>query len=188
MARRKAAPKRVIIADPLFESVLLAKFINNVMQRGKKSVAEGIVYHALDIVVQRLRQQPGKGVEASDTKGKETSEGSDGSIFADAGARRLALESFKKVMDGLGPMVEVKSRRVGGATYQVPVEVAANRKLALAMRWLIEYAKKRHEKTMVQRLAAEILDALDGRGGAMRKREETHKMAKANQAFAHYRY
>lgn len=135
---------------------MLAKFINVVMEHGKKSVAERIVYGALDTVAER--------------------------------AHADALESFTKALDNIRPVVEVKSRRVGGATYQVPVEVRPHRRTALAMRWLVESARKRGEKSMGQRLAGEVLDAIESRGNAVKKREETHRMAEANKAFSHYRW
>ncbi|QTS83787.1 30S ribosomal protein S7 [Coxiella endosymbiont of Amblyomma nuttalli] len=184
MARRKAAPKREIIPDPLFRSELLAKFINAVMRNGKKSVAEKIVYGALGVVA-RLVQ--GK---FSDGNG-ESGEGKKhffGNIRMDGGARAVALETFRTALSNVMPSVEVKSRRVGGSTYQVPVEIRAVRRQTLAMRWLSEYANQRNEKTMTLRLASEILDAVENRGGAVKKREEVHRMAKANQAFAHYRW
>lgn len=174
MARRKAAPKREILPDPLFCSELLAKFINTVMRNGKKSVAEHIVYGALDVVAKHVR-------------GKAMGE-SRGNIRVDEKTRTVALDTFKEALGNVMPSVEVKSRRVGGSTYQVPVEIRAVRRQALAMRWLSEHANKRSEKTMILRLANEILDAVENRGGAIKKKEEVHRMAKANQAFAHYRW
>ncbi len=162
MARRKAAAKRTILPDPMFGSDLLARFINVLMCNGKKSVAEKIVYGALQKVVEQ--------------KNKATNQ------------QNSALELFEKALDILKPTVEVRSCRVGGATYQVPVEVQPNRGVALAMRWLVKAANARSEKGMVLRLAGEFLDIYDGKGGAVRKREDVHKMAKANQAFAHYRW
>jgi len=156
MSRRKSADRRTILPDPKFGSEKLAKFMNMVMERGKKSTAEGIVYEALDVIA-----------------GKK---GGD------------AMETLDKALDNVRPMVEVKSRRVGGATYQVPVEVRPTRQQALAMRWLIEAARARTEKSMPQRLAAELMDASDNRGSAVKKREEVHRMADANKAFAHYRW
>lgn len=190
MSRRKAAPKRVILPDPLFKSELLAKFINSVMTSGKKSIAEHIVYGALDIVSQ-------KGQKAATAKSEEDDDGSEGgsggaklkgNIRSSEDVRLAALETFKQALENITPVVEVKSRRVGGSTYQVPMEIRAVRRSALAMRWLVEFANKRGEKTMVIRLANEILDAVEGRGGAVKKREDVHRMAKANQAFAHYRW
>lgn len=189
MARRKAAPKREILPDPLFRSELLAKFMNAVMRNGKKSVAENIVYGALDIVTKRIRrrtEREGSSEECSDTTGNRRR--LKGDIYLDATTRSVALEIFKKALGNLMPSVEVKSRRVGGSTYQVPVEIRAVRRQALAMRWLTEYANKRNEKTMTLRLANEILDAVENRGGAVKKKEDVHRMAKANQAFAHYRW
>jgi len=193
MPRRKQAPKRAILPDPLFHSELLAKFINSVMRSGKKSLAEQIVYGALDNVMKKL-QSSGKNV-VKDKDGDREDAGQSvqgkpvtGDIRDSAEAREVALGAFKKALDNITPSVEVKSRRVGGSTYQVPVEIRTSRRAALAMRWLVEYSNKRSEKTMVMRLANEILDALDGRGGAVKKREDVHRMAKANQAFAHYRW
>jgi len=134
----------------------VAKFVNNLMRKGNKSVGERIIYGAFDQVEQRLKDDP--------------------------------LKIFKKALDNVKPVVEVKSRRVGGATYQVPVEVRQDRRVALAMRWLIDYSKNRGEKTMVEKLAGEIMDAASNRGNAVKKREDTHKMAEANKAFAHYRW
>ncbi|MDX1252917.1 MAG: 30S ribosomal protein S7 [Gammaproteobacteria bacterium] len=156
MSRRRVAAGRVILPDPKFGSEMLAKFVNVVMKSGKKSVAEGIVYGALD--------QIGK-------KG-----------------RGDALEVFSQALENIRPVVEVKSRRVGGATYQVPVEVRPARRTALAMRWLTDAARSRSEKTMGMRLAAEIMDAYESRGTAVKKREDTHRMAEANKAFAHFRW
>ena len=193
MARRKAAPKREILPDPLFKSKMLAKFINSVMRCGKKAVAEAAVYGALDNVVKTL-----KSTKKLDTVIKTDEEGDGGKggaalkptgdIRVDEASRTAALNAFKAAIDNITPQVEVKSRRVGGSTYQVPVEIRATRRSTLAMRWLVEYANKRNEKTMAVRLANEIMDALENRGGAVKKREDVHRMAKANQAFAHYRW
>ena len=186
MSRRKQAPKRVILPDPLFHSELLAKFMNAVMCSGKKSVAERIVYGALNIVVQKIGH--GKREEAGSAENHAANAGALGSIHDSERARKLALGHFKTALDNIMPSVEVKSRRVGGSTYQVPVEIRLPRRMALAMRWLVEYSNRRNEKTMILRLAHEIIDALDGRGGAVKKREDVHRMAKANQAFAHYHW
>ena len=159
MSRRSQAPTRTILPDPKFNSVLLAKFMNMVMERGKKSVAERIVYGALDRIAERTGRQPDQ-----------------------------AIELLTLALDNVKPMVEVKSRRVGGATYQVPIEVRAQRRQTLAMRWVIEAATARSEKSMAQRLASELLEASENRGAAVRKREDTHRMADANKAFAHYRW
>ena len=159
MSRRAAAPTRSILPDPKFNSVLLAKFMNMIMERGKKSVAETIVYGAIDKI--------------ADKTGRPSDQ---------------ALDVLTLALDNVKPMVEVKSRRVGGATYQVPVEVRATRRQTLAMRWVIEAAQARSEKSMSQRLAAELLEASENRGAAVRKREDTHRMADANKAFAHYRW
>jgi small subunit ribosomal protein S7 len=156
MARRRVAAKRVVLADPKFHDEMVAKFINMVMSSGKKSVAEQIVYGALDQVVEKLKGEP------------------------------VAL--LTAALDNVRPMVEVKSRRVGGATYQVPVEVRADRRTALAMRWIVDAARKRGEKSMQRRLAGELLDASERKGSAVKKREDTHRMAEANKAFAHYRW
>ena len=159
MSRRSQAPTRTILPDPKFNSVLLAKFMNMVMERGKKSVAERIVYGAID----RMAEKTGRPAEQT-------------------------LDLLTQALDNVKPMVEVKSRRVGGATYQVPVEVRAQRPQTLAMRWVIEAATARSEKSMAQRLASELLEASENRGAAVRKREDTHRMADANKAFAHYRW
>lgn len=177
MSRRKAAPKRQILPDPLFGSELIAKFINSVMVQGKKSLAEKIVYGALQKLVER---------ESGEQGGEGGSGGSN--IRQSSSSREKALQAFEKALENVSPTVEVKSRRVGGSTYQVPVEVRPQRRMALAMRWLVDYASSRNEKTMSVRLANEIFDAIHERGGAIKKREDVHKMAKANQAFAHYRW
>lgn len=156
MPRRREVPKRETLPDPKYGSKLVAKFINNVMRKGKRSVAERILYDAFDIIGQRTKQDP--------------------------------LEVFKKALDNVKPMVEVKSRRVGGSTYQVPVEVRTNRRVALAFRWIITYAQSRSEKSMTHKLAGELLDAANSRGASFKKREDTHRMAEANKAFAHYRW
>ncbi len=158
MSRRHRAEKREILPDPKFGDLVLGKFMNVLMFQGKKSVAERIVYGALDKITKVL-------------KGAEN-----------------ALELFHKALNNVRPYLEVRSRRVGGATYQVPVDVRPERGVALAMRWLIKAARARGEKTMIDRLAGEILDALNNRGGAIKKREDTHRMAEANKAFAHYRW
>ncbi|MDE2294570.1 MAG: 30S ribosomal protein S7 [Gammaproteobacteria bacterium] len=159
MSRRAAAPHRTILPDPKFGNDMLAKFINMVMERGKKSVAEKIVYGAID----RIGDKTGR-------------PGGD------------AIAVLQQALDNVKPVVEVKSRRVGGATYQVPVEVRTNRRQTLAMRWVIEAAGDRSEKSMSHRLAAELMEAAENRGAAVRKREDTHRMAEANKAFAHYRW
>ncbi|MFD2835905.1 30S ribosomal protein S7 [Azotobacter vinelandii] len=157
MPRRRVAAKREILDDPKYGSQILAKFMNHVMESGKKAVAERIVYGALDTVKSRKNSDP--------------------------------LEIFeKKALDAIAPLVEVKSRRVGGATYQVPVEVRPSRRNALAMRWLVDSARKRGEKSMALRLAGELLDASEGKGAAVKKREDVHRMAEANKAFSHYRF
>jgi small subunit ribosomal protein S7 len=156
MPRRREVPKREILPDPKFGSVDLSKFMNVVMESGKKAVAERIIYGALEQVEQKTGKDP--------------------------------LEVFTVALNNVKPMVEVKSRRVGGANYQVPVEVRPVRRMALAMRWLKESARKRSEKSMAQRLANELLEASEGRGGAMKKRDEVHRMAEANKAFSHFRF
>ena len=156
MPRRREIPKREILPDPKYSSVDVAKFVNVLMQAGKKSVAERIIYGALEQIKKKTSKDP--------------------------------LEVFTQAVNNVKPTVEVKSRRVGGANYQVPVEVRPVRRMALAMRWLREAARKRGEKSMGQRLAAELLEASEGRGGAVKKREEVHRMAEANKAFSHFRF
>ncbi len=156
MPRRREVPKRDILPDPKFGSVEVSKFVNAIMQDGKKSVAERIVYGAFDTIKEKTGKDP--------------------------------LEVFANAMNNVKPVVEVKSRRVGGANYQVPVEVRPSRRTALAMRWLREFARKRSEKSMGQRLAAEMLEAAENRGGAVKKRDEVHRMAEANKAFSHFRF
>jgi len=156
MPRRREVPKRTILPDPKFGSEMLTKFINMLMEDGKKSVAERIVYGALDQISEKTKAD--------------------------------ALEVLNNALDNVSPRVEVKSRRVGGATYQVPVEVRSVRRTTLAMRWMIDAARKRGEKSMARRLAGEIMDAAESRGSAVKKREDTHRMAEANKAFAHYRW
>ncbi len=156
MSRRSEAPKRAILPDPKFASEKLAKFVNMMMLNGKKSVAERIVYGALDIIESRGKGEP--------------------------------MQVLESALDNVSPSVEVKSRRVGGATYQVPVEVRPVRRSGLAMRWIIDAARKRGEQSMTQKLAGELMDAADSRGTAVKKREDTHRMAEANKAFAHYRW
>lgn len=175
MPRRKAATKRSTLPDPMYGSEKLARFINVVMRAGKRSIAERIVYTALDEAMKRLKKSKQGGAQ-----GKE-----DGGVVT---ANKDALEIFDKALNNIRPTVEVKSRRVGGATYQVPVEVDTDRGLALAMRWIVKAAKSRGEKTMILRLAAEMMDAHEGRGAAVKVRDDMHRMAKANQAFAHYRW
>ena len=159
MSRRAQAPVRTILPDPKFNSDMLAKFMNVVMKSGKKSAPERIIYGAID----RITEKTGK-------KGAD------------------AIEILSTALDNVKPVVEVKSRRVGGATYQVPIEVRATRRQTLAMRWVIEAGRDRSEKSMAFRLAHELMDAAENRGAAVRKREDTHRMADANKAFAHYRW
>ncbi len=194
MSRRKAAPKRFIMPDPLFKSQLLAKFINSVMCSGKKSIAEKIVYGALDEALEKYM----KTTKTPSKKQEEDEDGDKGGSFSlkhvtgdirtSNEAREAALELFKAALGKVTPTVEVRSRRVGGSTYQVPMEIRPTRRMALAMRWLVDCASKRNEKTMASRLANEMLDAVENRGSAVKKREDVHRMAKANQAFAHYRW
>lgn len=184
MPRRKAAIKREILPDPLYGSELLAKFINVVMRRGKKSLAEHIVYDALNEANKRLSKDKHGGKKDEDESGDQTG----GAGRLKTASSKEALDILDKALNNVRPTVEVKSRRVGGATYQVPVEVDPARGMALAMRMLTKAAKARSEKTMVARLAAEILDAIQGRGSAVKERDDMHRMAKANQAFAHYRW
>jgi len=159
MSRRTQAPKRVILPDPKYGSELLAKFMNMIMNDGKKSVAERIIYGALDRI--------------SEKGTAETTQ---------------SLEVLEQALENVKPMVEVKSRRVGGATYQAPIEVRPARRQTLAMRWVIEAARSRSEKSMAHRLAHELMDAADNRGTAVKKKEDTHRMAEANKAFSHYRW
>ena len=159
MSRRAQAPKRTILPDPKYGSELLAKFMNMIMNDGKKSVAERIIYGALDRISEKESQEGDK-----------------------------SLELLEQAIENVKPMVEVKSRRVGGATYQIPIEVRPVRRQTLAMRWLIEAARKRSEKSMAHRLAHELMDAADNRGTAVKKKEDTHRMAEANKAFSHYRW
>jgi len=156
MPRRRVVAKRETIPDPKFGNVTLAKFMNHVMISGKKSVAERIIYGALDIVKTKLNRDP--------------------------------LEVFDEALENIAPLVEVKARRVGGATYQVPVEVRASRRTALAMRWLVDFSRKRGEKSMPARLAGELIDASQSKGAAVKKREDVHRMAEANKAFSHFRF
>jgi small subunit ribosomal protein S7 len=192
MPRRKAAPRREILKDPLFGSILLAKFINTVMVDGKKSIAEKVVYGALDQVVKSIGhiggEGEGDGGEGSGGQGGGRKLPSSATIRNSEEARSAALKAFRKALENVTPVVEVKSRRVGGSTYQVPVEIRETRRVALAMRWLVEFAGQRSQKGMMMRLAQEIMDAIGGRGGAVKKRDDVHRMAKANQAFAHYRW
>ena len=155
--RRRAAPKRKIIPDSKYESEIIAKFMNQLMVDGKKSIAENIVYGAFEQL-------------EKDSKGEDL------------------VEVFKRILDKVAPVVEVRSRRIGGATYQVPVEVRSKRRTALAMRWLVEAARNRKEKSMPARLAAELKEAKDGKGSAVKKKEDMHRMAEANKAFAHFRF
>jgi len=156
MPRKGRVKRRQIPPDPKYNDVLLQKFINCVMRKGKKSLAEKIVYGALDIIKDRTKDDP--------------------------------LKVFKQAVENVKPVLETRPRRVGGATYQVPIEVRPERRISLAIRWIIQYAKERNERTMKERLAAELLDAFHNRGGAIKKREDTHRMAEANKAFAHYRW
>lgn len=156
MPRRREVPKRPVLPDPVYNDVLVTKFINGLMRKGKKSIAERIFYKALDIVQQRTGEEP--------------------------------LPIFKRAVENIKPTLEVKSRRVGGSTYQIPVEVRPVRRTTLAIRWIIQHAHERGEKTMQDRLAAEFIDASNRAGSSWKKREDTHKMAEANKAFAHYRW
>jgi len=156
MPRRAIIQRREVVPDPKYQSRLVAKFINTMMKRGKRSVAERMMYRALDVMGERSKQDP--------------------------------LKLFKQAVDNVKPALEVKSRRVGGSTYQVPVEVRPERRTALSMRWLVGFSRNRSEKTMQERLAGELLDAANNRGASVKKREDTHRMAEANKAFAHYRW
>jgi small subunit ribosomal protein S7 len=156
MPRKGTVERREVRADPIFANQLVEKFINCVMYEGKRTVAQGIVYDAFELIKQRSNDDP--------------------------------LKIFRKAVDNVKPVLEVKTRRVGGANYQVPVEVNKNRQTSLSLRWIIGYARARGEKSMVEKLAAELLDAANNRGGAIKKRDDTHRMAEANKAFAHYRW
>jgi small subunit ribosomal protein S7 len=157
MSRRRRAEKREVLPDPKFGDLIVTKFMNSIMYEGKKAVAEGIVYGAMDILADKRRDSE-------------------------------PLDTFHTALDNVAPSVEVRSRRVGGATYQVPVEVRPDRRRALAIRWLVTAARNRGENTMTEKLAGELLDASNNRGAAVKKREDTHKMAEANRAFSHYRW
>ena len=156
MSRRHRAEKREINPDPKFQNLVVSKFMNSIMYEGKKSVAEAIVYGALDVIEGKTKSNP--------------------------------VGVFQQALDNVMPAIEVRSRRVGGATYQVPVEVRTDRRQALGIRWIISAARERNEKTMMERLSAELLDASNNRGNAVKKREDTHRMAEANRAFSHYRW
>jgi small subunit ribosomal protein S7 len=156
MPRRRVVTKREVLPDPVYNSQLVTRFINSLMKRGKKTVAEQIFYGALEIIQEKTKDDP--------------------------------LKLFKRAVENVKPQVEVKSRRVGGSTYQVPVEVSPNRQLSLSIRWLVEYSRARGERSMREKLAGEFLDAANNRGGAMKKKDDTHRMAEANKAFSHYRW
>src|SRR5512136_1835330 len=156
MPRKREVRKREVLPDPKFRDSMIAKFINGLMRRGKKGLAERIFYGSLDIIKDRTHSDP--------------------------------IKIFSQAMDNVKPLIEVRPRRVGGATYQVPVEVRPERKTALAIRWIIGFSKQRSEKTMEEKLSAELMDAANNRGAAIKKKEDTHKMAEANKAFAHYRW
>jgi len=156
MPRRNRATKRRVLPDPIYNSVLVTKFINGVMWEGKKSVAEKIFYGAMDKIAEKTGEEP--------------------------------LKVFKKAVDNVKPTLEVKSRRIGGATYQVPLEVSQDRRNTLAIRWIVGNARKRNEKTMVDQLVGELLDAINNRGSAIKKKDDVHRMAEANKAFAHYKF
>jgi small subunit ribosomal protein S7 len=174
MPRRREVPKREILPDPKHHSELLAKFINVLMVSGKKSTAEKIIYGALSVMEERVKK----------IKKNDEDDGESGSASGSA----AVLRYFEDALNNVRPSVEVRSRRVGGATYQVPVEVRNDRSVALGMRWIVQAARTRGEKGMMLRLAGELLDAYESKGSAVKKREDTHKMAKANQAFAHFRW
>ncbi len=156
MPRKGYIAKRDVLPDPIYNSKVVTKLINNIMLDGKKTVAQNIVYSAFDIIKEKEQKNP--------------------------------LEVFELALNNIMPVLEVKARRVGGATYQVPIEIRPERKQTLGLRWLVTYARNRHEKTMAQKLAAEIMDAVNGNGGAFKKKEDTHRMAEANKAFAHYKW
>ncbi len=178
MPRRREVPKREVLPDPKHHSELLTKFINVVMVSGKKSTAEKIVYGALDAMNDRLKKAK---KHEDDLNPGDAPSGS-------SSTSKTALACFEQALEKVRPTVEVRSRRVGGATYQVPVEVREDRSIALGMRWLVQAARGRGEKGMMLRLAGELSDAYESKGSAVKKREDTHKMAKANQAFAHFRW
>ena len=191
MSRRHRAEKRQILPDPKFADLVLSKFINNIMLDGKKSTAEGIVYGALDILDGKKPSNENK----DDDKKDKSEEGEEGKGKGDSGDegkaityKSIGLKYFHDALKNVKPRLEVRSRRVGGATYQVPVEVRHERAVALAMRWIIDAARRRGENTMTDRLAGELYDAANDRGSAVKKRDDTHKMAEANKAFAHYRW
>ena len=156
MPRKRVVEKREVFSDPKYKSVLVAKFVNNLMKKGKKSVAQSILYGSFDIISEKTKQDP--------------------------------LAVFQKALENVKPAVEVKSRRVGGSTYQVPTEVRPSRRQALSIRWIINYASERGEKTMAAKLAGELMDAANSRGASIKKKDDTHRMAEANKAFAHYRW
>ncbi len=156
MPRKGYIAKREILPDPIYKNLVITKLINNVMLDGKKQIAQGIVYGALEIVAEKTGKEP--------------------------------MVAFEEAMNNIMPVLEVKARRVGGATYQVPMEIRAERRQALGLRWLVRYSRERNEKTMQEKLANEIIDAINGMGGAFKKKEDTHRMAEANKAFAHYRW
>lgn len=156
MPRKGKVPKRDVLPDPIYHSKLVTKFVNGIMWEGKKSIAEGILYGAFDIIAKRANEDP--------------------------------LKVFERAVDNVKPVLEVRSRRVGGSTYQVPVEIRPERRHALAIRWLIQYARSRGEKSMREKLAGELLDAASNKGSSVKKKEDTHKMADANKAFAHYKW
>ena len=156
MPRKGPVPKRVVLADPIYDSIVVTKLLNNIMLDGKKGVAQKIVYGAFDIVQEKTGKDP--------------------------------LEAFQQALNNIMPVLEVKARRVGGATYQVPIEVSPDRRQTLGLRWLVTYTKKRNERTMKARLAGEIMDAMNNSGASVKKKEDTHKMAEANRAFSHYKW
>jgi len=177
MPRRREVAKREILPDPKYHSEMLAKFINVLMVSGKKSIAEKIIYGALNVLEERLKK--------SKKTDEDESTGTSGTSNPQA---TIVLDYFEQALDNVRPTVEVRSRRVGGATYQVPVEVRLERSVALGMRWLVQSARTRSEKGMMLRLAGELVDAFESKGSAVKKREDIHRMAKANQAFAHFRW
>jgi small subunit ribosomal protein S7 len=182
MSRRHRAEKREILPDPKFGDLVLSKFMNNIMLDGKKYVAEKIVYGAIEIVEKKAANMNDK---SDDKKGEE---GAGDAAIAAIATKSRGLAMFHTALKNVRPKLEVRSRRVGGATYQVPVEVRSERAMALAIRWIIEASRKRSENTMIERLAGELFDAAHERGNAVKKRDDTHKMADANKAFAHFRW
>lgn len=187
MPRRRLPKKREILPDPVYGSVVVAKFINRVMLDGKKSVAEAVVYGAFDKLVERHKKTPIK-FESDDQPNDDGSLDQMIDTSDTEGVIEFVLKVFNRALSNVRPMVEVRSRRVGGATYQIPMEVRPARQLSLSMRWIVQSAQSRDGKGMVDKLVSELIDACEGRGGAVTLKRNTHRMADANKAFAHYRW